>query len=250
MLIIFRSCTWQQVHEGTRIVQPKVECACRCLRSLARQTAALASPCKIAVVDDNSPESDAVRIKDVLAENEIPTEFITLEKPGNSASMLACYELAKTHDGLVYLVEDDYLHAPDALVKMLEIYSVASEKMPGMDVAVHALDDADNYKPQFIDPCRIVHTKSHHWRTNTYTTWTVMVHSRVIKKFWSCFEGLTHYGESPDIHENTTVNRVWKSGAVTLFTPIPTLAFHLQFPENISPVANWKTLWEQNGPPH
>ena len=240
MVIFFRSCTSKQVHPGTRIV-PKSECTIRCLRSVVASASQVFPRPLIWVLDDHSLEEDQNRMRQELEKYDGTSQFAVSQDTGNGPSMLEGYHLARSVDDLVYLIEDDYLHYPYAIKEMLAAHNIGLQI--GADAAVHPTDDPDNYKPGFVTPTHIVFTEHRHWRTNNYAPFTVMMHSRVLKKFWLCFEAFSHYGEHPDIHENTTCNRAWRSGEVTLLTPLPTLAHHMQFPENRTPVEKWEMLW-------
>jgi hypothetical protein len=148
---------------------------------------------------------------------------------------------------LVYFVEDDYLHYPSAIEEMVDSY-LTFKRNVGMEVAIHPFDDPDNYKVKYIEECRIVFGKNRRWRTNRYTTFTFLCNPDIVRKHWSKFytlatEYLTEWGENNNIHEGTTINSIWRTD-VMLFTPIPSLALHLQYEEQMDPYLNWKELWD------
>ena len=46
-----------------------------------------------------------------------------------------------------------------------------------------------------------------------------------------------------NIHEGTTINHIWRNDAV-LFTPIPSVALHMQYDKQKDPYLNWEELWK------
>jgi hypothetical protein len=53
----------------------------------------------------------------------------------------------------------------------------------------------------------------------------------------------TLWGEINNVHEGTMVNKIWRED-VTLFTPIPSVALHVQYEAQKDPYLDWKELWE------
>jgi hypothetical protein len=65
---------------------------------------------------------------------------------------------------------------------------------------------------------------------------------------WDLFELLalhssTPYGQAHHISEASTINKIWRE-KVLLFTPIPSLALHLQYEEHKDPYLNWAEWWD------
>jgi hypothetical protein len=86
-----------------------------------------------------------------------------------------------------------------------------------------------------------------HWRTNTHTTNTCWVEIQTLRRNWELFELLaryssTPYGQEHHIFEASTINKIWRE-QVALFTPIPSLALHLQYEEHKDPYLDWTQWW-------
>lgn len=167
---------------------------------------------------------------------------------GWNASGHAQFDRGRSSEAdLVYFVEDDYLHYPNAIVDMVDAY-IRFKGNLGTEVAIHPYDDPDNYLPKFIDETRVVLGRDRHWRTNKYSTFTFMCNPEIVRKFWSRFytcatEYMTEWGEANEIQEGTTINHIWR-WEVKLFTPIPSLALHMGYERQLDPYIDWKKLWD------
>jgi hypothetical protein len=230
---------------------PKSEIMLRCAQSLVTAINQADADIVLRVFDDHSsPEAVSV-LQRILEKCRYPTELIALRDPGYNASCLASFSTARDEArDLVYFVEDDYLHAPSAIVEMLETHPLFREKLGGREVALHPYDDPKNYwSPIFSqENCRVMHGPKRHWRTNTHTTNTCWVETETLRRNWELFERLaryssTPYGQHQHISEASTINRIWRE-QVCLFTPIPSLALHLQHEEHKDPYLDWAAWWD------
>jgi hypothetical protein len=75
-----------------------------------------------------------------------------------------------------------------------------------------------------------------------------MCNPQLVKRYWSLFYTMateygTLWGEINNVHEGTMVNKIWRED-VTLFTPIPSVALHVQYEAQKDPYLDWKELWE------
>jgi hypothetical protein len=198
---------------------------------------------KVTVLDDHSSASCITKLKKILGLCRYPTELIHLEGRGNNASLKSCYEYARDHArDVIYFVEDDYLHYPSAISEMIESYETFKHNLGGKEVGILPNDDPDNYKAQWIKPSRIVLGRERHWRTNDFALGTFMVSKTILLTQYDIFMEFSHYGKSPDIVEETTINKLWKGPAI-LFTPIPALALHMHHNYRIIPFTDWEQLW-------
>jgi glycosyltransferase involved in cell wall biosynthesis len=239
------------VHGADRYVgAPKSEVMLRCTQSLVTSTNQADDDIILRVFDDHSPSDTMTTLRRILGTCKHPVEFVALENRGYNASCLASFSKARD-DGreLIYLVEDDYLHAPSAIREMLEAHVVFKERLGGGEVALHPYDDPKNYwSPIFSrEDCRVVYGTKRHWRTNTHTTNTCWLEIETLRRNWWLFEQLaryssTPYGQEHHIFEASTINKIWRE-QVALFTPIPSLALHLQHEEHKDPYLNWTQWW-------
>lgn len=200
--------------------------------------------------DDHSSEDCVQSLHHLFSKAIHPYEFTPLEQHGWNSSAFYQFNCARESDAdLVYMVEDDYLHFPTAIQEMVDAYVDFKQNLND-EVAIHPFDDPANYLSKYIEPTVVVYGKNRHWRKNYYTTNTVLCSPSVIKQHWSKWYTLaTEYGtewsqtNGGNIHEGTTINKIWRE-YVNLFTPIPSLALHMQFKEQQDPYINWKKLWD------
>ena len=240
------------VHGAHRYVgAPKSEVMLRCTQSLVTAINKAEGDLLLRVFDDHSSPETIAKLRRILATCKYPVEFVALEDGGYNASCLASFSRARDDSReLIYFVEDDYLHTPSAIQEMLEAHALFKEKLGGCEVALHPYDDPKNYWGVIYreQQCRVVYGTKRHWRTNTHTTNTCWIEAETLRKNWKLFERLalyssTPYGYAHNIHEDSTINSIWRE-QVTLFTPIPSLALHLQYEEHVDPYLSWKQWWE------
>ena len=241
--IILRTCSRKeaQVH-GTERIHPKEEILLRCYKSLLKSIHNANDPdnIKLTVVDDHSDPYIVERLREGC------DKFIALDNTGNSASFHTMYDYARENfNDLIYFLEDDYLHESTAIKEMLDFYYEAKDKLEKRELAIHLQDCNDRYKPAYLRPSFIVPGANRYWRTTDSTTGTVMCSKEILIKFWYLFDQFANYGLSPMIHEETTINRIWRDpqGAVC-FSPIPTLIYYLQIEEHLPLYTNYKPLWD------
>jgi hypothetical protein len=46
--------------------------------------------------------------------------------------------------------------------------------------------------------------------------------------------------------EDKTINQLFQKRGLHLFTPIPSLALHMQFDSEKDPYINWEKMWNEN----
>lgn len=239
------------VHGAHRYVgAPKSEIMLRCTQSLVRSINQADGDIILRVFDDHSSSEIITTLLRILANCKYPVEFVALEESGYNASCLASFSRARDDvRELIYFVEDDYLHAPSAIQEMLEAHALFKEKLGGCEVALHPYDDPKNYWSAIFsrESCRVLYGTKRHWRTNTHTTNTCWTEAETLRRNWELFELLgryssTPYGQAHHIFEASTINRIWRE-QVSLFTPLPSLALHLQYEEHKDPYLDWRQWW-------
>lgn len=200
-------------------------------------------------IDDHSTVDTIKHIENKFALAKIQYYRIDLENSGNNESMTRQINIAKNeYADLVYLVEDDYLHCETALHEMIHIYQLMRQTIQS-EIAIHPFDDPDNYKLNFVEPSKIVLGDFRHWRTNTYSTFTFLCNPNIIRENWDDFYKMaylymTPFGEACNIHEGTTINKVWRD-RVCLLSPIPSVALHMQYEEQKDKFIDWKLWWDK-----
>lgn len=238
--ILFRSCSRvTALHGESRIVDaPKSAILLACLRSLLRACDALALErpelaMSVRVVDDHS-DSDLFAAVRPLVAAVVPVEGVG----GNGASLSTTFALARASTAdLVYIVEDDYVHAPSALAEMVADYGTLRERVGG-EVILHPYDCPDRYAEPYES--MILLGQARHWRTVRHTTGTFLAAPATIRQFWPFYASFARYGE-PGVTEDTTLNLIYQ--CVPAFSPLPGLAVHLQGAAQLSPFVNWHSWW-------
>lgn len=220
----------------------------KCVKSLVQSAEHYDGKIHFVWFDDHSSQTLIDGLHEIFKTSKHTYEYNALELRGWNASGHAQFDRGRSSDAdLVYFVEDDYLHYPNAIVDMVDSYERFKTNL-GTEVAIHPYDDPDNYLPKFIDETRVVLGRDRHWRTNKYSTFTFMCNPEIVRKFWSRFytcatEYMTEWGEANEIQEGTTINHIWR-WEVKLFTPIPSLALHMGYERQLDPYIDWKKLWD------
>lgn len=233
--VILRTHDLSSLHDwNPRVIDvPKPELIRRCVISLVKALEGVEHT--LTILDDHSTDETL--------------EFLHRQGPvietgpGNNLSLLTAVDGAgASRADLVYMVEDDYLHWPGAIQEMLCFVELAKERgLPS--VALHPYDDHDNYTHGADKESHIVVGRDRHWRTNTYSTATVMAEPWLFRE--EQWEKLAREYDRPGqgVHEGTTISRLW-GHRVALFTPLPSLAVHLC--GNVPPLVDCHQLWDQN----
>lgn len=185
--------------------------------------------CTFIVIDDHSSDETISFLKSLN-----PNSLIKLNETGNGASFGKCVDLAKEMNGLVFLVEDDYLLKKECILSMVSSYRKIKKDLD-IELCIHPTDYPDRYKNLY--PSYLVLGSDRHYRTIKHTTCTFMYHSSVFKEFERELKVFCDYGKKPGITEDNSVNLVYNK--YFCFSPIPSLAEHYQYTETLSPFFNY-----------
>jgi hypothetical protein len=203
------------------------------------------------ILDDHSSEEFVSSIDTIFQESNWDYELHRLSRPGFNFSALKQFEFAKNSNAdLIYSIEDDYLHCPSAINEMLDSYEIFTSKT-GSEIVIFPFDLPDDYGPKWMERSFVVHGSNRHWRTGTWTTNTFMLRPEVIKKHWPLFEKLAleynpDYSDPNVVHvdEGNTICEIWRNHAIK-FSPIPSLALHMQFDTQKDPFIDWQKWWRE-----
>jgi hypothetical protein len=197
------------------------------------------------ILDDHSSKELIDNLHSIMAKSNWGYELFHMEEPGYNYSALKQFEYARdSYADVIYSVEDDYLHCPSALVEMLENYTLFKAKT-GKDIVLWPFDFPDDYNPAPSQPAFIVYGTQRHWRTGFWTTNTFMVSPELLVDHWPVFEKLAREYNSdysrppPHVHEGNTICQIWQNYAIR-FSPIPSLALHMQFDQQRDPYIDWQ----------
>lgn len=228
----------------------KPEITRRCTESLVAsmnnaQTVLPGFSFELHVFDDHSDAQSIQHLQKALSRAAFLTRFTALESRGIMPSVLACYEYGRDHGkDLVYFAQDDYLFCESAIEEMIVFKHQASAFL-GAPVSVYPFNDPFRYLPvNNHELVRIVQGEKRHWRTNYHTASCFMTHIDIIKRNWELFYNM---GASTTVHgdiERDTINQLWQKRSYYLFSPLPSIALHLQYDTEKDPYLDWRAWWD------
>jgi len=246
--IYLRTCARVEVFGGEHrrfVGVPKSELIVRCLRSLLEsmrfaEDSGLKTQISLTVVDDHSDPPCLEAIRGVLEGFGEPTRIVSLDTFGNGPSLAATYDLARENaKDLIYFAEDDYLYDRCALLEAVQSY----ERLAGtldQDIVLTLADFPDRYRR--IDPAHVLLGQTRHWRSVNSTTGTLIVSKEIFRKYWENFQGLTRYGVDEGVTEANTIDPIYAE--TPCFSPLPSLALHLEVRDALSPYVDWQNWWD------
>lgn len=165
------------------------------------------------LIQDNCDETVEREISQVL--KRFPLVRVEKTELGNSGSFKYAYQKAIENDPneIVYFVEDDYLHHPDAASVLLEGLTVGNYTT--------LYDHPDKYTEEynFGEISKIVRSKNHHWKHSISTTMTFAAKVSTLiedKDIWF------KYSDGPHPNDHAAFCELKKKLSVA----IPGLAFH------------------------
>lgn len=157
-------------------------------------------------------------------------ELNVITEPGNGSSFKECIKiaLASTHK-YIFFIEDDYLFKDYAFYEIEEFIKIREQQSDMF--SLYPSDYPDRYKEDTLSS--IVLGKTVHWRTINKTTCTFLTNKKIVEKFKLDLLKFSLYGKVPGISEDNTINMLYKD--YPCFSPIPSLAEHMQYKETLSP---------------
>lgn len=258
LTVILRTCLRSKLDAG---VDPKFVRICgkdrremvlKCLKSLTISINRCKEKVRLIVLDDNSDDDFLAEVRAIVSHSI--NEIISLKAPDGVASYNhSAYEqfrIAAEVDGLVYSVEDDYLHDEDAIEHMLAAYNHLSQRFSQDKIVIFPFDCPFRYESGREEPTVLLHDGSRYWRQVGHTTNTFLTDGKHIKEHFPVYAKLAL--EYPNVNEQHTINRLYKSfsnmgGSLTCFNPIPSLAYHLSYADPVeikTDNLNWRILWD------
>lgn len=260
LTIILRTCLKSKLDENisgdfVRICGlNRREMLLKCLKSLTISINKAPIKTRLFILDDNSDAEFIADMHDIVKNCSADVEVISLNAPEGMASFNnSAYEqfrLAAEVDGLVYSVEDDYLHEETAIVSMLTAYNYLSQRFDQDKIVIFPFDCPFRYETGREEPTVLLHDGNRYWRQVGHTTNTFLTDGKYLKEFFAVYAKLAL--EYPNVNEAHTINRLYKgfnnmSGNLTVFNPIPSLAYHLSYVEPVvikTDNLSWKSLWD------
>lgn len=258
--VIIRTC--DKVSLATHRIVEKNECVIRCFKSLVSSLSQFKKlPISLTVIDDRSTIETRSKLQNIAPN----ANFIWLDdrdETGLNNKQKSRYSLNVAYkqiyqlpeNELLYIVEDDYLHYPDSIEKMIEAYEYFSEYIPDKKIGIFPQDFTELYPhPQnkfndtYVKPCYVIPGPDRYFRSTWFTHESFFVPVSIIKKYKQYFDMLLKIGDNEVDWEGNTISRVWESPDVLMLMPLKTLAIHVSKKEDI-PFYNtdFEYLWDQN----
>lgn len=253
--IILRTHSDTSIVKSPRIVSdPLPELKLKCIKSLVKAAnfaSAVNISARVIVFDDHSSEEFLTALSAILSDCINPVEIINLQERGFNNSAHKQFLKATESEYLVYLVEDDYFHAENAIVEMWNAYHFFKQRQPFSEVSIFPYDCPDRYDQarEAMSPTMLFKGGERYWRTVTQTTNTMFISAESIRKYFKVFETLAL--EYPKVNESNTINLLYNNGVthggpITVYSPIPSLAYHMSYETPVvltNSMRDWKEEW-------
>ncbi|KAA5605011.1 hypothetical protein F1188_13320 [Roseospira marina] len=200
-------------------------------------------------VDDDRSDPDArAAIEAILGRLTVPWTLRTPEETLAGPILHAQFRRAAALDRLVYVVEDDYLHQPEAIASLVGFYRQVHAATGG-PMMLHPQEPRVLYNRHY--PSYLVLGPDRRWRTTRHMSHTLFTHGHVVRDHWDDVENTRYVGHPTkrQAHkgaERNTTNRVLR--VLPGFCPIPALAAHFQAPELLPPFFDWTALFAAHRP--
>lgn len=256
--VFLRTCSRQGIIcQGHRINKPRCvgddrdTMVKKCIKSLATAIRNSENSVKLWIIDDHSSRDFLLWLTDSL--KGIDTDLIPLVETGYIASAVKQAELClEKGSDIVYMTEDDYLHDHNAIDLLASGLTTLQQSVQWHPVAIYPYDCIDRYKKEFPEPCRIFYHAGLYWRTITKSTPVLMMQHETFTAYYDIFSDMAKNYDPFTYGEDQTINRLWSNmvnfaGPVVLFSPVPSLAVHLEHQEPTAihnGIINWRNLWK------
>ena len=218
---------------------------------------------KIIVTDDKSSKENLDKINQILNASDLKTELInlkanefndqikTIDSEGkdisknmisNMRNLFKSIQIAETEDtDLFYFLEDDYIHAREAITEMLFTYEKISSQL-NRELFLCPADYPYLYSS--IDNSKIFFGNMRHWRSVNETLITFLTSKKMINKYLGelkLMSTIRHHPMELKLHE------IYKNEYC--ISPIPSLTMHatnINSTYGLPPNFDWHKIWEEN----
>ena len=266
LLVIFRSFTKENKQLSVRKKRifecEKKEYTKRCLNSICSAIELAQSEFTninfvLKIIDDNSDEKTLKELAKILnnykIENSIENldieKFREKQNFNNNERMIAhnahlyqSKELAKNLNyDLIYFVEDDYLHLTNSITEMLYSYEKFST-IYKQDVILCPTDYPYLYQQNLKSNILIGNEK--YWRTVDQTLCTYLISKDLLINYWESYIEMATNNYDP---YEKPLHSIYNERIC--LSPIPSLSIHLSNLNTVyglSPLVNWKDIWEKS----
>ena len=272
--IITRTCDKASI-QSKRIVN-KTECALRCVNSVLKNMENL-EDVDYHIIDDRSSEYFRDSLTKICKESKQKVTFDFLgdrDTEGQNPHTQSRFSVKVAYDYIynlpdedfVYIVDDDHLHYPDAIKRMLYTWEyldyIINDVRPRDEYrkklwAEGVSDEETDFKvmqfkertdkdvgifPQcfvqmfpfhnnetlnfYVRPCIVLPTPTGYYQTTWYTHETFMLKAKVFKKYKETFDRLQVTGTPEAGWEGDTISELWEK-YVDMFMPLDPYVMHM-----------------------
>lgn len=256
--VVLRTC--DRVSLASDRIVPKDQCIYRCLNSLVNSLSTQHNVWNLHIIDDASgTETQAMiqHIAPMATFNLLPerdqSNMNGKQKSRHSVRVAYDYIYKLPVDELVYIVEDDYLHYPDSIERMIEAWEYFTQRLPAtigifpQDFSELYLHERNPFNDTYVRQCMVLPGPDRYYRTTWFTHESFMVPVSLIQQYQEHFEKLMDIGSVEGAWEGNSLSAVWQQPDVAMLMPMRTLALHLSKPNDI-PFFNtdFDILWNNN----
>jgi hypothetical protein len=272
--IVLRTCARTGLFDQSRVPRivsdDRFTMIRKCIHSLIISINNSDKDITLTVFDDQSDPKDVLEIKKILDMCKVPVTFFTTKVRGYNNSAYEQFKYGRDHGReLVYYVEDDYFHDPDAINLLVDTYNHFRSLSGSSEIAICPWEQPEEYEIKYIIPCKIFHFANHYWRTTISTSCTVLWPVELVRVGWKYFESMAlDYGIVAGVEEmntiglllNNAVNQRTNAEIPELsaigFSPIPSIALHIHHfgqgtPKNLdTKMFDWQKRWQELADPN
>ena len=200
---------------------------------------------RLHIADDHSDKDTIDFIKSKLSVCSFETKFIALEEHGLLESLKFVYNHMRTEGkDLLYFAQDDYIYEETCVFEMIDSFFDFTRKSK-KPVAVYPFDDPYKYTDVNIIPVHVVMGRNRHWRTQYGGSCAFMFSLQMLNDGWDLFEAFYRHKLDRNC-EIDTINKLFSERGYVQISPIPSLAYHLQYDTELHPYPGWEKLWKEN----
>jgi hypothetical protein len=230
---------------------PKIEVSLRCIFSVIdslnyAQEQYPDYEIELQIFDDHSDQEFLDILQKLIDTAKIKINLTHLKTYGIMPSILRCYEHGKNYGkDWVYFVQDDFLHQQNSVELMIHAINQFSCNL-GQPASIFPF----NKPAEYHDPentavkCNIVVGKDRYWRTNIHVAVNLMTHASIIKQNWDLFYKMAT-SEVSGTMEIESICKIYYERKYYCFTPIPSLALHLQTDWDKDFFIDWESWWNE-----
>lgn len=230
---------------------PKIEVSLRCIFSLidSLNYAQKQYPnykIELQIFDDHSDQEFLEILNRLINIAKFNINLIHLETRGIMPSILRCYKHGKEYGkDWVYFVQDDFLHQQNSVELMIHAIDQFSNNL-NSPASIYPFNKPAEYHlaENTAVCCHIVVGKDRYWRTNIHVPVTLMTHISIIEKNWDLFYKMAN-SEISETMEMDSICKIYYERGYYCFTPIPSLALHMQTEWDKDFFIDWKSWWNE-----